>query len=137
MLERRYLLDTNILSDLIRNPEGPVFHRIAEVSESAVCTSIIVACELRYGAFKKNDLGLTSKVRQLLDVLEVLPFQPEADWQYSRIRAELERVGTPIGANDLLIAAQTLAEGLVLVTANTKEFCRIEGLVVENWLLPS
>ena len=54
MPERRYLLDTNILSDLIRNPEGLVFHRIAEVSESSVCTSIIVACELRYGAFKKN-----------------------------------------------------------------------------------
>ena len=86
MPERRYLLDTNILSDLIRNREGLVFHRIAEVSESSVCTSIIVACELRYGAFKKNAPNLTRKVEQLLGVLEILPLRPETDHHYARIR---------------------------------------------------
>ena len=137
MPERRYLLDTNILSDLIRNPEGLVSHRTTEVSESSVCTSIIVACELRYGAFKKNAPNLTRKVEQLLGVLEILPLRPETDHHYARIRTHLERNGTPVGANDLLIVGQTLTEGLVLVTANTNEFSRVEGLVLENWLLPS
>lgn len=128
MPERCYLLDTNILSDLIRNPEGLVFHRTTEVSESFVCTSTIVACELRYGAFKKNAPNLTRKVEQLLGVLEILPLRPETDHHYARIRTHLERNGTPVGANDLLIVGQTLTEGLVLVTPNTNEFSRVEGL---------
>lgn len=127
MPERRYLLDTNILSDLIRNPEGLVFHRIAEVSESSVCTSIIVACEFRYGAFKKNAPNLTRKVEQLLGVLKILPLRPETDHHYARIRTHLERNGTPVGENDLLIVGQTLTEGLVLVTANTNEFSRVRA----------
>ncbi|MBI5128102.1 MAG: type II toxin-antitoxin system VapC family toxin [Rhodopseudomonas palustris] len=130
----RYLLDTNILSDLIKNPQGKAARRIAKVGESAICTSIIVASELRYGAAKSNSAGLQKAVADLLDEIEVLPFEVPADVDYGAIRATLEAAGTPIGSNDLLIAAHARALGAVIVTANTQEFKRVGGVRVENWL---
>jgi tRNA(fMet)-specific endonuclease VapC len=130
----RYLLDTNILSDLLRHPAGRAAARLAVVGEAAVCTSIIVACELRYGAAKKGSRELSSRVDSLLGSLEILPLDKEADVRYAEIRAHLERQGKPIGPNDLLIAAHALALDLTLVTDNVAEFARVPQLAVENWL---
>ena len=129
-----YLLDTNILSDLIRNPFGPVAQRIEAVGAKAVCTSIIVAAELRYGSAKKGSPRLQARVEDILATIPVLPLDVPADADYGRQRAQLEASGQPIGGNDLLIAAHALALGLTLVTHNTREFSRIAGLQVEDWL---
>lgn len=134
MSELRYLLDTNILSDLIKHPAGPATRKIAEVGSDAVCTSIVVACELRFGAAKKASPALTQKVDALLKSIKVLPLEQAADTVYDETRNGLETAGTPIGANDLLIAAHALSLGLVLVTNNVNEFARIKGLKTENWL---
>lgn len=130
----RYLLDTNLVSDLVRRPQGPVAQRVREVGESEVCTSIIVAAELRFGAAKKESARLTAQLEAILGALEVLPFEAPADAVYGSIRARLEQVGQPIGGNDLLIAAQTLALHYTLVTDNEREFARIPELPRENWL---
>lgn len=129
-----YLLDTNILSDLIRNPFGPVAQRIEAVGAKAVCTSIIVAAELRYGSAKKGSPRLQARVEDILATIPVLPLEVPADADYGRQRAQLEASGQSIGGNDLLIAAHALALGLTLVTHNTREFSRIVGLQVEDWL---
>jgi tRNA(fMet)-specific endonuclease VapC len=130
----RYLLDTNIVSDLVRNPQGKVTDRIRKVGEAQVCTSIIVAAELRYGAERKASPRLSSQLEAVLGALEVLPLEKPADIAYGKLRASLERAGTPIGANDLLIAAQGLALGYTVVTDNDKEFTRVQNLRCENWL---
>src|SRR5436305_2480113 len=132
----RYLLDTNILSDLLRNPGGQVARRLAVVGEAAVCTSIVVACELRYGAAKKGSQRLSARVESLLGSLEVLPLDQASDHHYAEIRSHLDRTGTPIGPNDLLIAAHALALDLILVTDNVDEFARVPRLSLENWLAP-
>ena len=130
----RYLLDTNIVSDLVRQPQGIVARRIAAVGEAEFCTSIVVAAELRYSAARRNASRLTAQVEAILARLDVLPFEAPADATYGLLRAALERAGTPIGANDLLIAAQALTLGHTLVTDNEREFSRIDGLMRENWL---
>lgn len=130
----RYLLDTNILSDVIRHPQGRCAARIGQFGEDAVCTSIICAAELRFGAAKRNSARLTAQLEAVLGALEILPWEAPADQHYGRLRAALEGAGTPIGGNDLLIAAQAVALGLVLVTDNEREFGRVVGLICENWL---
>lgn len=129
-----YLLDTNMVSDLVRHPQGYVAEQIARVGEAQVCTSIIVAAELRYGAAKKASPRLSAQLEAVLEALEVLPFEALADLHYGRIRARLEQTGKSIGGNDLLIAAQAVALGYAVVTDNEKEFARIDGLACENWL---
>ena len=130
----RYLLDTNIISDLIRNPQGKAAKRIARVGESNICTSIIVAAELRYGCAKSGSARLLKAVEDLLSEIDVLPFDIPADAGYAGIRAGLEAAGKPIGGNDLLIAAHAHATGATVVTATEAEFKRVRGLKVENWL---
>ena len=130
----RYLLDTNIVSDLVRHPQGRVAHHIREVGEAQVCTSIIVAAELRYGATKKGSPRLTTQLEAVLGALDVLPFEAPADTAYGLLRARLEQAGQPIGGNDLLIAAQAVALGYTIVTDNEQEFARIDDLPRENWL---
>ncbi len=135
----RYLLDTNIVSDLVRNPQGKVARHVRTVGEKHVCTSIIVAAELRYGADKKGSPRLSSQLDAVLGALEVLPFETPADTSYGLLRTRLEKRGTPIGANDLLnndllIAAQALTLGYVIVTDNEREFSRVKGLRLQNWL---
>ena len=130
----RYLLDTNIVSDLIRNPQGRVAQHIRELGEAQVCTSIIVAAELRYGAAKKGSPRLTAQLEAVLGALDVLPFEAPADIAYGLLRARLEQAGQPIGGNDLLIAAQAVALGYAIVTDNEREFARIDDLPRENWL---
>lgn len=130
----RYMLDTNIISDLIRNPQGKAAKRIAKAGEDNICTSIIVAAELRYGCAKSGSARLLKAVEDLLGEIEILPFDVPADAEYGGIRSELEVAGRPIGANDLLIAAHACAVGATIVTANANEFKRVRGLSVENWL---
>jgi tRNA(fMet)-specific endonuclease VapC len=131
----RYLLDTNIISDLIRNPKGRVANHIARVGEDNVCTSIIVAAELRYGCAKSGSKRILEAVENLLGELDVLSLEEPADTEYGKLRAELEQRGSLIGGNDLLIAAHALAIEATIVTANVDEFARVEGLKVQNWLL--
>ena len=130
----RYLLDTNIVSDLVRNPQGRIAQHVGKVGEAQVCTSIIVAAELRYGATKKGLQRLTAQLETVLGALDVFPFEAPADTAYGLIRTRLEQAGTPIGGNDLLIAAQALALGCIIVTDNEAEFARVDGLPRENWL---
>ncbi len=130
----RYLLDTNIVSDLVRRPQGRVAQRIGEIGEAEVCTSIIVAAELRFGAARKESARLTAQLEAVLGVLEVLPLETPADAVYGLLRARLEQLGQPIGGNDLLIAAQTVALGYTLVSDNEREFARISELPLANWL---
>ena len=129
-----YLLDTNIVSDLIRNPQGRVAEKIKKVGETQVSTSIIVAAELRYGATKKGSPRLTAQLEAVLGALQILPFDSPADSAYGLIRARLEEAGQLIGGNDLLIAAQAIAFGYTIVTDNQREFARVAGLTRENWL---
>ena len=116
------MLDTNIMSDLIRNPQGKAAKRIAKVGEDNICTSIIVAAELRYGCARKGSRRLLKAVEDLLGEIAVLPFDIPADAEYGGIRSELEAAGKPIGGNDLLIAAHARAIGATIVTANADEF---------------
>lgn len=129
-----YLLDTSILSDLVRRPQGRVAGRIAELGEDRVVTSIVVACELRFGAAKRDSKRLARQVEAVLGAIAVLPLEPGVDRLYAAIRAALEKQGTPIGANDLLIAAHGRTLRAVCVTANVAEFRRVPDLKVENWL---
>lgn len=130
------MLDTNIVSDLVRNPQGPVTRQIVRVGSDAVCLSIITAAELRYGCARKGSAKLLTNVEAILDSIRVVAFDAPADAAYGGIRAELEAAGKPIGPNDLLIAAHAHALDAVLVTANAGEFSRVRGLEVENWLNP-
>ena len=130
----RYMLDTNVISDLMKNPSGKAAKRIARVGEDNICTSIIVAAELRYGCAKKGSDRLLKSVEDLLAEIDVLPFESPADAEYGNIRSELEIAGKPIGANDLLIAAHAMAVNATVVTANIDEFRRVRGLRVENWM---
>ena len=130
----RYMLDTNILSDMIRNPGGRAAARLRQVGDASVCTSIVVASELRYGAEKKGSEKLTARVEAALREIEVLALDVPADAHYGVVRSRLEAEGRPIGHNDLLIAAHALSLGLTLVTDNVQEFNRVDGLRIENWL---
>lgn len=130
----RYLLDTNIVSDLVRHPQGRIAQEIARVGEDAVCTSIIVAAELRLGATKRGSERLTAQLETILAALDVQGFEAPADVAYGRLRARLEAAGLPMGGNDMLIAAQALSADLIVVTDNQREFERVADLRVENWL---
>lgn len=130
----RYLLDTNIISDLVRNPAGIAMQHIAHLGAEQVCTSIIVACEARFGAAKSGSQRLARQLDLVLAHLEILPLEIPVEEHYADIRNALEQAGTPIGPNDLLIAAQARALGLTVVTNNLREFSRVPALAVENWL---
>jgi len=130
----QYLLDTSTLSHLIRQPQGAVAERIAAVGEANVLTSVVVACELRYGAAKRGSRRLTRQVEAVLAALTVRPLESDVERVYATIRVALEKRGTPIGAHDMLIAAHARALDAVCVTDNVAEFKRVPALKVENWL---
>jgi tRNA(fMet)-specific endonuclease VapC len=129
-----YMLDTNILSDMIRNPNGVITQKIIAVGEKSIVTSIIVAAELRFGAAKRGSPKLTAQVEAVLAAIRLLPWEAPADAHYANIRTALENHGTIIGANDLLIAAHASSLSSILVSDNVKEFKRVAGLEIENWL---
>lgn len=133
-MDYAYLLDTNIISDLMRHPSGPVFKKISEAGETSVCTSILVVCELRFGIRKRQSQSLEQRLEDILARLPIIPFSSPVEHHYAEIRAHLEEIGTPIGPNDMLIAAQARSLNLTVVTANIKEFSRVPTLKVENWL---
>jgi tRNA(fMet)-specific endonuclease VapC len=128
------MLDANILSAIMRDREGSLLARAEEVGARRLCTSIVVAGELRFGAAKVDSPRLKREVEGILARIAVLPIEPPTDVVYADIRADLQKRGRLIGPNDLWIAAHALALDLTLVTANTGEFSRIEGLRIENWL---
>jgi tRNA(fMet)-specific endonuclease VapC len=131
----RYLLDTNILSHLVREPRGSVAAHMAAAGGSGVCaTSIVVSGEMRFGVLKRGSLRLTASVEAVLGSIAVLGLDDGVDRRYGIIRHALERSGNVIGANDLWIAAHAISLGLTLVTDNFGEFGRIEGLDLENWV---
>jgi len=130
----RFMLDTNIVSDLVRHPHGRIAKRIAEVGETHVCTSIIVAAELRCAAARRASPRLEEQLESVLRAIEVFPLEPPADIVYGALRARLEEIGQPFGANDLFVAAHALALRCTLVTDSEREFSRITALPVENWL---
>lgn len=132
------LLDTNIISDIMRNLEGLAAQRARAVNQTrgadALCTSIVVQCELEFGLARKSSPRLEVAYRAVIESIDVLPLGPEVASHYARIRAHLERLGTPIGPNDILIAAHALALDATLVSGDA-EFRRVPGLRVENWLV--
>lgn len=134
MKKKYYLFDTNILSNLIKNPSGALAQKIVKLDNTSFCTSIIVACELRYGALKKNSKQFTSRVELLLSSIIVKPLSDDLDHYYAKLRVALEKKGEIISANDMLIAAHALSLDAILITANEREFLRVPGLLVENWL---
>ena len=129
----RYLLDTNAVSQLVRQPDGGVARRVAALEPGSFAISVIVAAELRYGAERRGSSRLTRQLEAVFSAIDVLPLEEPVDRHYGAIRSELERVGQPIGSNDLLIAAHAKALGVTLVTNNLGEFRRVPGLVVEDW----
>lgn len=128
------MLDTNIVSDLIRNPQGKSARQIRKVGTDGLCISIITSAELRFGCVKRGSPRLTRVVEQVLNELETLALDVPVDREYAEIRNDLEKAGRPIGPNDLLIAAHARAVGAILVSANASEFKRVRGLKTENWV---
>lgn len=131
----KYMLDTDTCIYLIRQKTPALQARLRQAGAGRVCLSAITLAELSYGVEKstrpeQNRLALSL----FLVPLEILSFPQGAAIIYGRIRADLERKGQTIGAYDMLIAAHALAEGLTLVTNNTREFARIEGLILDNWV---
>ncbi|MCU0883165.1 MAG: PIN domain-containing protein [Hyphomonadaceae bacterium] len=131
----RYLLDTNTISAIARDPLGLAAARAAAVDPAMLCTSVIVEAELLYGVTKQPDTRLAHRVAAALAVIPVLDFTREASAAYGPLRARLERDGQMIGGNDALIAAQCLAADCTLVTRNLREFSRVPDLRVENWIV--
>jgi tRNA(fMet)-specific endonuclease VapC len=132
-----YLLDTNIMSDMMRNPEGLAAQRFRNLltgdETCTLCTSVIVQCELLFGLRRRTHPRWQTHYQLLLGSVNVMPLEPEVAAHYAPLRTLLEQAGTPIGANDTLIAAHALALGATLVSADS-EFARIPGLQTENWL---
>lgn len=133
----RYMLDTNVVSDVIRNPHGSAAAMIESVGDTQVAISSIVASELRFGILKRNSERLTFLVENLLDRVSILPYEDKEASHFAEIRLDLERNGTPIGTTDLFIAAHARSLDVTLVTANIREFGRVPGLRVENWVGPN
>jgi len=130
----RYLLDTNIIIAAMKGA-APVVSRLETLPSSALILSSIVLAELEHGAEKslRRESNQTH-LRRIASRLTPVPFDAVASRWYGIIRTDLEKRGQIIGPNDLLIAAQALSTGAVLVTDNTGEFSRVAGLAVENWL---
>lgn len=130
----QYMLDTNIVSHIIRAPDGKVVRHIERVGNSSLCVSALVASELRYGAMKRRSERLSSLVENMLERLDIVAYEAAAAIHYAEIRDQLTRNGNLIGPMDILIAAHARVLELTFVTDNTREFSRVSGLKVENWL---
>ncbi len=130
----QFLLDTNIISDIVRNPQGVIAKHIAAIDDAFVATSVLVSSELKFGAQHRGAMRLRTQLDIILARMKILPYEPPADDHYAKLRTELEQRGTLVGSHDMLIAAQALALDLTLVTDNMREFSRIDGLKIENWL---
>lgn len=131
----KYMLDTNICIFIIKNKPKTVIRKFMEYDAGDICISAITYAELVHGVEKsaareKNRIALTV----FLSEIQIIPFDDAAAQAYGVVKAELQRRGTPIGPLDTLIAAHAKALKVVLVTNNTREFSRVDGLVVEDWV---
>ncbi len=130
----RYLLDTNVLSALMRDPLSPAGQKVLLLDDDAVCTSIVCAAELRSGVVRRPTSARLAQLDWVLGHIPTEKMGPPADAIYATVRSELEAAGTLIDGFDMLIAAHALALGCILITDNEREFRRVPGLTVENWL---
>lgn len=128
-----YLLDTNVIGEIARNPQGDPATRVAALSPEEFGINPIVACEIEYGLTKRGSAKLRQQIEAILEAISVFELPTDIATHYGHIRVELEKKGTTIGPNDLLIAAHGLASNLTVVTGNEKEFKRVPELKVENW----
>ncbi len=135
-----YLLDTNVISDMMRNPAGVAAQRAMSIAaneqNSKVCTSVVVQCELLFGLRRRTNPRWITQYHSVMASIDVLALEPTIATHYADLRTHLERSGTPIGPNDTYIAAQALALDAILVTADA-EFTRVPALKLENWLQTS
>lgn len=129
-----YMLDTNILSAIIREPTGNAASRLEAIGDGEVGISSIVLAEIAFGQSNNPVSTNSAKALRLTNAMEIFPFNNAAAFKYGDIRSALKKSGTPIGANDLFIAAHALALEATLVTDNEREFSRVPGLKIENWL---
>ena len=129
----QFMLDTSICIYALNQRPVQVLQRIVGAGEGAVCISSITAAELAFGAVKSTRSATRGHLETFLQTLPELSWGGDAVWRYAEARLALEQSGRRIGERDLLIAAHALAENLTLVTNNTREFERIEGLKLENW----
>ena len=136
---RVYLLDTNIISHMMREPAGRATQKFAAVAAmdltQGMVTSTVVLCELQFGLQRRPNFRLSAALDRILTGVEVLSLDVDVVPRYAQLRAVLAQNGTPIGPNDTLIAAHALSLGATLVSTDT-EFDRVPGLQIENWLQP-
>lgn len=136
-LKTTYLFDTNILSDMMRDPNGVASQRFQQIAKSTpdirLCTSVVVQCELLFGMRRRTNPRWQTHYEKVLESVEILPLSSTVVPSYASLRGLLEAAGTPIGANDLLIAAHALTLQATLVSADG-DFLRVPGLQLENWL---
>ena len=133
-----YLLDTNIISALMKDRTGAITANVRawaqRLPDYRLVTSVVVQYELLFGLARHGTSRLQTAYDIQMNKLPVLPLDAAVGPHYARLRAHLEKAGTPIGANDTLIAAHALALGATLITADA-EFCRVPDLALENWLV--
>ena len=130
----RYQLDTNVCIRYLNGQSEPIRRQLLRRNPDEILLCSVVKAELLYGSMKseKKDENL-GKLRRFVNRFDSLPFDDQAAESYGRIRVQLEQEGTPVGPNDLMIAAIGIAHDAVLITHNTREFGRIEGLTIEDW----
>jgi tRNA(fMet)-specific endonuclease VapC len=130
----RFLLGTNACIRLLNEKESPLARKLASVPRHDVALSSVSKAELYYGAYRSSRREANLELlRRFFGEFATFPFDEKCEEVYGRVRAELAEAGTPIGPNDLLIAATALANGSVIVTRNTSEFGRVTGLRMEDW----
>ena len=130
-----YMLDTNICIYLIKKRPASVLTKMYTHMNDGLYISSITLAELQHGVFASAAVAKNSMaLNQLLSILRILDFDDHAAVAYGQIAADLKRKGTPIGPLDMLIAGHAVATGLTLVTHNTREFERVEGLTIQNWV---
>lgn len=130
-----YMLDTNICIYAMKNKPERVLKRLKEELNGGICISAITLAELEYGMKHSSDPARNEQaLLRFLVPLSILPFGATAASEYGEIRAYLQSQGTPIGPLDMLIAGHAKAENLILVTNNVREFERVSGLEIENWV---
>lgn len=130
----KYLLDTNICIYVINHKPLHVFERFKQYQLGDLAISSITASELAFGVEKSGSERNKNALNKFLSPLDVLPYDEKAIWYYAQLRQQLQSTGQPIGSLDMLIAAHALALDTILVTNNLKEFERIDGLKLENWI---
>ena len=131
----RFLLDADVFSAIARQTSASAEQRLAELESGSVALSVITCAEIAFG-LERHPVSsrLVARIQRLQQVLPNLPLLDSVVAHYARARAHLEKRGTPIGPNDLWLAAHALCQDLTVVTGNTREFARVPGLRVENWL---